>query len=89
MLASFIIIEQLQVLKSALNFLAANGKNPMIAYTAGSLFVMPLLAITHTQPYLNLLNYNWATGFLKGVIFTALVSFITLFFTRIKLFWKT
>ncbi|MBC7617258.1 MAG: DUF5009 domain-containing protein [Pedobacter sp.] len=88
-LMSFIIAEQLQVVKSALNFFAANGKNPMIAYTAGSLFVLPLLALTDIQHYLNLLNYNWATGFLKGLIFTALVSLITLFFTRIKLFWKT
>ena len=88
-LLSFIIAEQLQVIKSALNFFAANGKNPMIAYTAGSLFVWPLLALAHTQQYLNALNYNWATGFLKGLIFTALVSIITLFFTRIKLFWKT
>ena len=88
-LLSFLIAEQLQILKSTLNFFASNGKNPMIAYTAGSLFVMPLLALTQTQYYLNLLNYNWATGFLKGLIFTALVSLVTLFFTRIKLFWKT
>ena len=89
MLLSFVIAEQLQLFKSALNFFAANGKNPMIAYTAGSLFVLPLLALTHAQQHLNALNYNWATGFLKGLIFTALVSIITLFFTRIKLFWKT
>jgi len=88
-LLSFIIIEQLQVFKPFLNFFAANGKNPMIAYTAGALFIMPLLQLTQTQQYLNLLNYNWATGFLKGLIFTALVSIVTLFFTRIKLFWKT
>ena len=88
-LLSFIIAEHLQFVKSALNFFAANGKNPMIAYTAGSLFVWPLLALAHTQQYLNALNYNWATGFLKGLIFTALVSIITLFFTRIKIFWKT
>lgn len=88
-LMSFIIAEQFEVFKAALKFFAANGKNPMIAYTAGALFIMPLLALTNTQQYLNLLNHNWATGFLKGLIFTTLVSLVTLLFTRLKLFWKT
>ncbi len=89
MLLSFIIAEQLNVFSKLINYLAANGKNPMIAYTAGSLLVTPILVITTLNQYFNLLNYNWATGFLKGLIFTAFVSLITLFYTRIKLFWKT
>jgi Domain of unknown function (DUF5009) len=70
-------------------YLAANGQNPMVAYVAGSLLLTPLLHVTGTQSYFDLLNANAFSGFMKGVIFTGIVSLITLAFTRNKWFWKT
>ena len=69
--------------------LASNGRNPMVAYIAGSLLLTPLLHISHLQQYLNLLNGNAIEGFLKGFIFTSIVAFITYYFSRQKWYWKT
>lgn len=71
------------------NYLALNGKNPMVAYVAGNLVVLPLLSLTQTKLYWDAMNQNPFMGFLKGVLFTGLVSLITLFFGKRKWFWKT
>ncbi|MFN4007770.1 MAG: DUF5009 domain-containing protein [Chitinophagaceae bacterium] len=76
-------------LRKAINYLALNGQNPMIAYVAGALLVTPLLAITNTKAYLDALQMNAWAGLLKGIIFTTLVSLITVFCTQRKWFWRT
>ncbi len=72
-----------------MGFLAANGKNPMIAYTAGNLFLIPLLKMTTLSVYLDAMSTNAFNGFARGLIFTGMVALITIFFTRLKFFWKT
>lgn len=69
--------------------LASNGKNPMVAYIAGSLLLTPLLHLTQLQSTFNLLNRQPLTGFLKGAIYTGLVAIITYYFTRKRWYWKT
>lgn len=71
------------------SYLALNGKNPMLAYVAGSLLVLPLLTLTHIKIYWDNMNQNPFLGLLKGVLFTGMVSFITVFFVKRKWFWKT
>jgi hypothetical protein len=71
------------------NFLAANGKNPMIAYTAGNLLLIPLLKITTLSTFLDAMNTSAFIGFARGIIFTGIVALITVLFTRLKFFWKT
>jgi hypothetical protein len=66
-----------------------NGQNPMIAYIAGSNFVMPLLALTGLSTLLNYLLINPWLGFLKGLIFTLLAALVTSFFTKKKIFWRS
>lgn len=88
-LLSFSLMEQLGYMKPVINFLANNGKNPMIAYTAGNLFLIPLLKITTLSTWLDAMNSNAFLGFARGLIFTGIVAIITIFFTRIKFFWKT
>lgn len=88
-LLAFSLMEKLGYLKSMTNFLAANGKNPMIAYTAGNLLLIPLLKITTLSTYLDAMNTNAFIGFARGIIFTGIVALITVFFTRLKFFWKT
>lgn len=89
LLLAFSLFEKMGYFKYATNFLADNGKNPMIAYTAGNLFLIPLLKITTLSAWLDALNTNAFLGFLRGVIFTGIVALITVLFTRIKFFWKT
>lgn len=71
------------------SFLVMNGQNPMIAYVASSMLVMPLFSITGITQYLSLLNANPWLGFLKGMLLTTIVSLVTIFFTRLKWFWRT
>mgnify|MGYP003582347002 FL=1 len=88
-LLSFSLIEKLGYLKPMANFLAANGKNPMIAYTAGNLLLIPLLKITTLSTFLDAMNTSAFIGFARGIIFTGIVALITVLFTRLKFFWKT
>lgn len=88
-LLSFSIIERLGCFTKLMNFLAANGKNPMIAYTAGNLLLIPLLKISTLSIYLDAMSTNAINGFARGLIFTGVVALITIFFTRLKFFWKT
>ncbi|WEK18059.1 MAG: DUF5009 domain-containing protein [Candidatus Pedobacter colombiensis] len=88
-LLSFTIFERLGYFSAIITYLGNNGKNPMVAYTAGNLFLIPLLKLTGTDVYLDSVASLPAGGFLRGLIFTGVVSLITLYCTRAKLFWKT
>ena len=70
-------------------FLIGSGQNPMIAYVGTSMLIMPVLNITGLVPYLTVFDSDPWLGLLKGLLITALVTLITLFFTRIKWFWRT
>lgn len=70
-------------------FLVMSGQNPMIAYVASSMLVMPLLNIFGLADYLSVFNSNPWLGFLKGLIITSIVALVTIFFTRIKWFWRS
>lgn len=75
--------------KAIVNYLSSTGKNPMVAYVAGGLVLMPLLYLTGGIKILNQLYKTPWPGFLAGVLFTGAVSLITIFFTSKKWFWKT
>lgn len=89
MLIGFDALQKLKGGRSVVNYLSDNGRNPMVAYVAGNLLLTPLLHLTGVIALFDALNSNAWTGFLKGVLFTAVVSLITIFFTRRKWFWKT
>lgn len=88
-LLSFVVFEKAGRFAGLISYLGNNGKNPMVAYTAGNLLLIPLLKITGTDVFLDGLSGLPAGGFLRGLIFTGIVSLITLYCTRAKLFWKT
>lgn len=69
-------------------YLSLNGRNPMVAYVAGNLLLTPLLQLTGAIALFEAMNGNVWMGFLKGVLFTGLVSLITILFTRRGWFWK-
>lgn len=70
-------------------FLVMSGQNPMIAYVATSLVVMPILTLIHATNLLKVFETTAFLGFLRGIILTALAVLITMFFTKIKWFWRT
>lgn len=70
-------------------FLSENGRNPMVAYVAGNLLLLPILHMTGGIRVLSAMEGNVWMGFLRGVLFTGIVSAITVYFTRRKWFWKT
>ncbi len=71
------------------NYLSLIGRNPMLAYVAGSLLLMPILQLTGLHSIFDNMNSGVWPGFLKGVIFTGIVSLITIFCTKKGWFWKT
>jgi predicted acyltransferase len=70
-------------------FLVMSGQNPMIAYVAGDLFIMPILGLLGITPLLKYFSLNVGLGFLRGVLLTSLAVLVTIFFSRIKWFWRT
>jgi hypothetical protein len=88
-LIAFSIISDYWKKSRYINLLIENGQNPMIAYIAGSNFVMPILALSGLSTLLNYLLLNPWLGFLKGLIFTILAAMVTGFFTKKKIFWRS
>lgn len=88
-LLAFSIICDFYRLKSLTLPLEMAGKNPMIAYVAPQLVVLPLLNIIGLTNYLYLLEQNAWLGFLRGAIITTLSVLIAILFTKLKWFWRT
>ena len=61
----------------------------MVAYVAGNLLLLPLLHLTGGITLFESMSSNAWLGFLRSVLFTGVVSLITIFFTKRKWFWKT
>lgn len=69
--------------------LEMSGKNPMIAYVAPNMVVMPLINLLGLSDYLALLNGNAWLGLLRGVVLTTLSVMLAMLFTKLKWFWRT
>ena len=65
------------------------GKNPMVAYVSASMVIIPVLILTQLYSYIDSLSSQPLTGFLKGVLLTALCMALTAWFTHKRWFWKT
>lgn len=85
----FNVMQKRKYIAAVSRYFSLNGKNPMVAYVAGNLLLLPLMNLTGTKIYWDAMNQNAWIGFLKGVLFTGLVSLITIFFVKRKWFWKT
>ncbi|HLP38329.1 DUF5009 domain-containing protein [Lacibacter sp.] len=88
-LITFSVMSKRRFFSSITTYLSLNGKNPMVAYVAGNLLLLPLLQLTQTKQYWDAMNHNFFMGLMKGVLFTAVVSLITIFFVKRNWFWKT
>ncbi|MBY0477681.1 MAG: DUF5009 domain-containing protein [Chitinophagaceae bacterium] len=85
----FSVMAKRRFLSSISTYLSLNGKNPMVAYVTGNLVLLPLLSLTQTKPYWDAMNQNFFMGLMKGIVFTGIVSLITILFVKKKWFWKT
>ena len=83
-----IVCDYFRCVKST-RFLVMSGQNPMIAYVVGDLLIMPLANILGIASLLSYFQQNAWLGFLQGVILTSLAVLVTMFFTKIKWFWRT
>lgn len=85
----FSVMEYYGYCNRAIRYLAANGRNPMVAYVAGNLLLLPLMHLSGLMRAYQYMDANVWLGVLKGLLFTGIVSLITLFFVNRKWFWKT
>ncbi len=83
-----VICDYFRCVKST-RFLVMPGQNPMMAYVVGDLLIMPVINLLGIASLLVYFNENAWMGFLRGVVLTALSVLVTMFFTRIKCFWRT
>ena len=88
-LVVFTVLSKRKYGKFISNYLSMNGKNPMVAYVAGNLILLPLLSLTQTKQYWEAMNQNFFMGLMKGVVFSGIVSLVTILFVKGKWFWKT
>lgn len=70
-------------------FLVMSGQNPMIAYVATNLLTIPILNLIGVYSYFSIFSQNVWLGALQGVVITSIAVVVTMFFTRIKWFWRT
>lgn len=85
----FSVLSKRRFFSAITAFFSLNGKNPMVAYVTGSLLLLPILQLTHAKQYWDAMNQHFFMGLMKGLLFTAVVSLVTIFFVRRKWFWKT
>lgn len=64
------------------------GRNPLLAYVAGSLCVLPLLQLTGLQPWWSGLTGSAAEALLKGALLTGAVVVLTLAANRLGWIWR-
>lgn len=76
-------------LRRSTSFLVMSGQNPMIAYVAGDLLVMPLLGMLGITSLFGVFYANAWMGLLQGILLTSLSLLVTIFFTKKKWFWRT
>ena len=85
----FDVGEGLRPLRPLTRYLALNGRNPMVAYVAGNLLLLPLLHLTGAISLFRAMESNVWLGVLRGLLFTGVVSLVTVFFVKRNWYWKT
>lgn len=65
------------------------GKNPMIAYVAVNMVIMPSINLLGLTEYLDWFNQNAWLGFLRGVLLTSIAVSLAMICSKLKLFWRT
>ena len=90
-LTAFVILCDIYRSRAVTAPFALSGKNPMIAYVAAQLFIMPILNLCHIGDAFTIGFFEQSPflGFLHGFIVTSLSILTAAMFTKIKWFWRT
>lgn len=72
-----------------IHYLSLTGRNPMVAYVAGNLLLLPLLHLSGAITFFESMGQGVWTGVLRGVLFTGIVSAIAAWCSRRQWYWKT
>jgi predicted acyltransferase len=93
-LAIFILVALVIVMEMLrkprwLQLLVDSGQNPMIAYVGYGMLVLPLLGLSGIKNAFESREPTPWVAFAWAVIVTVMVAYVTRFFTRRKLFWRT
>ena len=88
-LVCFTVMAKRKYVSFLSEYFSLNGKNPMVAYVAGSLLLLPLMYLTNIKQFWDAMNQNAFMGFAKGLVFTGIVSLVTILFVKRRWFWKT
>lgn len=83
-----VICDYFKWIKST-KFLVLAGQNPMIAYVATALVVMPILTLLSVTDYFYVFKEGAFMGFFRGTLLTTIAILITMSFSKIKWFWRT
>ena len=89
LLIAFSVVCDAWKCRRATRFLTMSGQNPMVAYVASDLCVIPLLQMTGIWPLFAIFAASPWLGFLQGVILTSLAVGVTMLFTRLGCLWRT
>jgi predicted acyltransferase len=89
MLLAFHGLQLTKVGNRITGFFSYNGKNPMVAYVTGNLLLLPLLHLSGGYALYVGMQNNAVGGVLSGLLFTGIVSIITVLFTKKGWQWKT
>jgi predicted acyltransferase len=89
MLLAFQGLQLTGVGRRLVDYFSYNGKNPMVAYVAGNLLLLPLLHLSGGYALYTGMQKNITGGVLSGLLFTGIVSVITVVFTKKGWQWKT
>lgn len=88
-LVVFTVMGKRKYMMPIARLLALNGRNPMVAYVAGNLLILPILGLTGLKDAWDGMRQDAFMGLMKGVLFTAAVSAVTIIFSKRKWFWKS
>jgi predicted acyltransferase len=88
-LAGFLTVEAFARLGPAMNLLAANGRNPMLAYVASAFLVQPVLRLTGLwEPLMKATATPWmGTG--RAFLITLLAALAVAWLGRMRVVWRS
>lgn len=85
---SLLSLLALQGLQRGRATLAEIGRNPLLAYVAGSLLLLPPLQLTGLHAAWSGLNAGPVGALVKGLVFTGAVAALTLGANRLGAVWR-
>lgn len=89
MLLALLVVTDLFRRPRAVQLLVDNGRNPLIAYVANGVLILPIIALTTIKDRIERVTNTPFTGFLRALALTILIAYGVRFFTRRGIFWRT